>query len=98
MRFALLVFFALLAVLRAEEIRVLTFNIRYDRPDPGVRAWTERRDAVAAIIREHADLAGLQEVLPNQRRELAERAQSSPSWAWGASRRTRRVVAGAGSA
>lgn len=73
MRFALLVFYTVLAVARAEEFRVLTFNIRYDRPDPGVRAWAERRETVAAILRANADLAGLQEVLPNQRRELLER-------------------------
>lgn len=71
--FLLLLILAPLAAGLAAELRVLTFNIRYDRPDPGVRAWTERREAVAAIIREHADVAGLQEVLPNQRQELVER-------------------------
>lgn len=65
--------FALLAAAQAEELRVLTFNIRYDRPDPGVQSWTERRGAAAKIIREQADVAGLQEVLPQQRRDLAER-------------------------
>lgn len=64
---------AMLAAASADELRVLTFNIRYDRPDPGMQSWTERRDAAAKIIREQADIAGLQEVLPQQRRDLAER-------------------------
>ena len=74
MRIALSLLLLLMAGgLEAEEFRLLSFNIRYDRPDPGVRAWSERREAVAGIIREAADLAGLQEVLPNQRHDLAER-------------------------
>lgn len=73
MRLLFLTFLATVTLAHAEGFRVLSFNIRYDRPDPGVRAWTERREVVAAIIRENADLAGLQEVLPNQRQEVMER-------------------------
>lgn len=64
---------AALSVAHGQDLQVLTFNVRYDRPDPGKQSWKERRDAVAAIIRANADVAGLQEVLPQQRKDLAER-------------------------
>jgi endonuclease/exonuclease/phosphatase family metal-dependent hydrolase len=54
------------------EIRVLTFNIRYNNPMDGANAWPFRQEAVAKLIREHADVAGLQEVKPEQRAWLVE--------------------------
>lgn len=72
MRSALLLFLTVVAV-HAGDIRVLTFNIRFDRPDPEEKNWSHRRDAAAAVIKNQADIAGLQEVLPNQRQDLVER-------------------------
>jgi endonuclease/exonuclease/phosphatase family metal-dependent hydrolase len=57
----------------AEDFRLLSFNIRYANPKDGLDGWENRREAVARLIREEADLAGLQEVLPAQRAEIAER-------------------------
>jgi endonuclease/exonuclease/phosphatase family metal-dependent hydrolase len=34
-------------------LKFLTFNLRYDKPDPGSRAWTARRPLVAALIARH---------------------------------------------
>lgn len=53
-------------VSHAEELRVLTFNIRYDNTEDGLDAWKYRKEAVAKAIAQH-DLAGLQEVKPGQR-------------------------------
>lgn len=49
----------------AEPVKVLTFNLRYANPgDLGARAWANRRDAAAALIRrEAADFTNVQEAL-----------------------------------
>jgi endonuclease/exonuclease/phosphatase family metal-dependent hydrolase len=48
-----------------ETVRVLTFNLRYiNSSDKGAKAWTERRDAVAELIKKDAaDFIGTQEAL-----------------------------------
>lgn len=49
------------------EIRVVTFNIRYDNKGDGEDRWEKRRDNVVAFLREqHPDIIGLQEALHNQ--------------------------------
>ena len=52
----------------APEIRVGSYNIRYERGDRGTEnAWEERRDDLAALIRKmDLDVVGLQEVEPCQ--------------------------------
>lgn len=69
----LLLFPLLAATALAEDMRVLTFNIRYNTIADGRDAWIFRREAVAKVIAENADLAGLQEVTPGQRAWLAKR-------------------------
>jgi endonuclease/exonuclease/phosphatase family metal-dependent hydrolase len=64
----------------AGSIQVLSFNIRYDNPGDGPHAWANRKDLVAATVRFHkADIAGLQEALVNQVRDLEERL---PEYLW----------------
>jgi endonuclease/exonuclease/phosphatase family metal-dependent hydrolase len=65
-------FFLLTFPALAQDLRVLTFNIRYDNPKDGPDAWPNRKEAVAKVIKEKADLAGLQEVKPEQRAWLIE--------------------------
>ncbi len=60
------------ALASAEDVRVLSFNIRYDNKGDGLDRWDNRREAVAKFITDTADLAGLQEVKPNQREWLIE--------------------------
>jgi endonuclease/exonuclease/phosphatase family metal-dependent hydrolase len=49
----------------------MTFNKRYDEPRDGVNAWRNRKTKVADVIRFHkADLAGVQEALLSQLRDL----------------------------
>jgi endonuclease/exonuclease/phosphatase family metal-dependent hydrolase len=50
----------------AGELRVLSFNVRYENSGDGLNAWTHRKETAAKLIAEY-DVAGLQEVKPGQR-------------------------------
>lgn len=63
----------------APEWRAMTYNIRYANPGDGENRWENRRDTVAEAIAARADVAGLQEVLPTQARDLQIRL---PGFAW----------------
>lgn len=53
------------------ELRVMTFNIRFDNPADGQQAWPFRRQIVADLIRlQGVDLLGTQEMLENQLDDL----------------------------
>lgn len=66
-------------------IKIISFNIRYDKPDPGNYAWQVRKNAVASLISEYApDVVGtqegkihqlldLQQLLPNYQRVGVDR-------------------------
>ncbi len=63
--FIILVFVSNLAI--AQNVRVITYNIRFNNPDDGVNAWTNRSKDVAALLDFHkADIFGLQEALIGQ--------------------------------
>ncbi|HOU95182.1 MAG TPA: endonuclease/exonuclease/phosphatase family protein [Bacteroidales bacterium] len=50
-----------------ETIKVITFNIRYDNPNDGINAWTNRKNLVIEFLKEEKpDLFGLQEALWHQ--------------------------------
>lgn len=60
--------------LRAEPVRVMSWNLRYDNPQDGKNAWQHRKEWVAEIIREQgAEVAGFQEVLAGQLEDLKVR-------------------------
>lgn len=51
----------------AQNIRVITYNIRYNNPGDGVNAWPNRSNQVSALLEFHqADVFGLQEALIGQ--------------------------------
>jgi endonuclease/exonuclease/phosphatase family metal-dependent hydrolase len=53
------------------ELKVMSFNLRYDKPDLGKNAWTVRKDAVAALIAHYApDIIGTQEGKAHQLLDL----------------------------
>ncbi|RZT10230.1 Metal-dependent hydrolase, endonuclease/exonuclease/phosphatase family [Duganella sp. CF402] len=53
------------------ELNVATYNLRLDTPKDGKNTWSERRDAVRALVRYHGfDLWGTQEALANQLTDL----------------------------
>ena len=54
-----------------DTINAMSFNIRYDNPGDKENAWPNRKEMVAATIRFHkADIAGLQEALNHQVKDL----------------------------
>ena len=67
--FPLLLMALLLSSCGPESLTIMSFNIRYNGvwENDGENAWTNRRDAVAAmILKENPDAIGMQEVLPDQ--------------------------------
>ena len=68
--FFLVLFFALSSVTTNKselDLKVMTFNIRYDNPVDNLNNWKYRKEAVTKLIRaENIDILGAQEVLANQ--------------------------------
>jgi endonuclease/exonuclease/phosphatase family metal-dependent hydrolase len=55
------------------ELRVMTFNIRYDSGSGGQTAWSQRRERVLSIIGSaRSDIVGTQEALSNQVADLKQ--------------------------
>ena len=55
-------------------VRLMTYNIRFDNPGDGENAWSQRIDMVTGIMEDYpCDFIGLQEVLPNQMQNIANR-------------------------
>ncbi|HLO88574.1 MAG TPA: endonuclease/exonuclease/phosphatase family protein [Nostocaceae cyanobacterium] len=53
------------------KITVMTFNLRYDKPDPGERQWQNRVGAIASLIKHYQpDLLGTQEGKAHQLADL----------------------------
>ncbi|PSP55612.1 endonuclease [Halobacteriales archaeon QS_1_67_19] len=62
------------------ELRVMSYNVRYDNPNDGDDVWRNRREQVASTIRFHCpDVVGLQEALQAQTRDLDDRL---PEYEW----------------
>jgi len=55
----------------AQEIKVLTFNIRFASFDPGMQNWEQRKEGVVSLLTNY-DFIGLQEVLPVQISDIKE--------------------------
>ena len=54
-------------LIMAQNIQIITYNIRYNNPGDGVNAWPNRSKDVAALLDFHkADIFGLQEALIGQ--------------------------------
>ena len=68
----------------ASSYRFMSFNIRNGRAADGEDAWPNRREHVAALIRDTApDVVGLQEVFDFQRAELLELLPEYGAWGTG---------------
>lgn len=73
-----LVVFALLA--QALDIKVMTWNIRYNNPDDGENAWPLRMENVIDLVLEHSpDVVGMQEALLGQVNDIANHL---PGYDW----------------
>ncbi|RFT14783.1 MAG: endonuclease/exonuclease/phosphatase family protein [Candidatus Saccharicenans subterraneus] len=56
------------------ELKVMTFNVRFDNPADGQHNWKIRREAATRLIQTlRVDLLGTQEVLKNQLEDFLER-------------------------
>jgi endonuclease/exonuclease/phosphatase family metal-dependent hydrolase len=68
----------------AQSLQVMTWNIRYDNAGDGADRWRNRKDWVAEIVnREKVDIAGFQEVLAGQYKDLQERLPELDSYGVG---------------
>ena len=74
--FFLALFFALSSVTTNKtklDLKVMTFNIRYDNPDDKLNNWKYRKEEVIKMIRfQNIDILGAQEVLANQLKDITQ--------------------------
>jgi len=64
----------------ALDLKVMTYNIRYNNPGDSLNAWPNRKDEVVKLIRKYApDVFGLQEALLGQVNDVASRM---PGFDW----------------
>ena len=62
------------------DLKVITYNIRYNTPGDGLNAWPHRKDEVLKLIHTHApDIFGLQEALLDQVNDIASKM---PGFDW----------------
>jgi endonuclease/exonuclease/phosphatase family metal-dependent hydrolase len=56
-----------------EDLKLMSFNVRYDNPADGKCAWKYRKDpAVKALLNELPQIIGVQEAEKHQREQLRE--------------------------
>ena len=61
-------------IVQSSDVRVMSYNIRFNTSEDGESAWPNRRDELASQIRfNRPDVGGLQEVLVDQLRDLEQR-------------------------
>jgi endonuclease/exonuclease/phosphatase family metal-dependent hydrolase len=54
-----------------QDLKVISYNIRYNNPNDGVNIWDNRKSTVTEFIsNEEADFVGMQEVLNSQLTDL----------------------------
>ena len=59
--------------LNVEELKVISYNIRYNNPNDGINIWENRKSTITKfLIDENPDFAGLQEVTFSQLSFLTE--------------------------
>ncbi len=64
----------------AQEMRVMSYNIRYKNSIDSINGWEYRKENVAALIRYHqADVVGVQEAQPDQ---MADLERLLPEFGW----------------
>lgn len=64
----------LISPISAQNIKVMTFNIRYNTERDGINKWDNRKDRVAEMVKFYeADFCGMQEALIGQIKDLQER-------------------------
>ena len=65
--------FPLLFLINSNELRVISYNIRYNSPNDGINIWENRKSTISKFfIDENPDFAGLQEVTHSQLSYLSQ--------------------------
>jgi len=68
------------ATLFAQQMNIITYNIRYNNPGDGVNAWPNRIEMVTGLLRFHnPDIFGLQEALYGQ---ITDIQKNLPDYEW----------------
>lgn len=71
---------AIPAYLNAQQMNVVTFNIRFNNPGDGINAWPNRIEMVSGLLRFHeADIFGMQEALIGQIEDIQK---EMPDYEW----------------
>lgn len=66
--------------MNAQQMNIVTFNIRFNNPGDGINAWPNRVDMVTGLLRFHdADIFGMQEALIGQIEDIQ---QQMPEYEW----------------
>ena len=70
--FLVFFFFIVFSVVSfAGDLKVISYNIRYDNPDDGINQWKNRAKRMGIVLnRESPDILGIQEALVNQVSDL----------------------------
>src|SRR5687767_13798885 len=67
MAIRLLFFWLVIGTVSAQQVDVMTYNIRYDNPADGINQWSSRKEKVFALIKKYdPDIFGVQEALHHQ--------------------------------
>lgn len=68
------------SILSAQQMNILSFNIRYNTPNDGINAWPNRIEMVTGLLKFHdAEIFGLQEALFEQ---ITDIEKEMPGYAW----------------
>ena len=68
------------ATIFAQQMNIISFNIRYNTPNDGENAWPNRIEMASGLLRFHeADIFGLQEALVGQINDIQEQL---PEYKW----------------
>jgi endonuclease/exonuclease/phosphatase family metal-dependent hydrolase len=68
------------ATIFAQQMNIISFNIRYNTPNDGENAWPHRIEMVSGLLRFHeADIFGLQEALIGQIEDIKKQL---PGYEW----------------
>ncbi len=76
----LLLLLAIPTSMFAQQMNIVSYNIRYNNPDDGINAWPNRIEMVNALLNFHEpDIFGLQEALHGQ---ILDIAKGLPGYEW----------------
>jgi len=84
----LLLFFSAFSIAKAQSesgnVKVMTFNIRYDNPADGINRWELRKTKVVSLLKFfEPDIFGLQEALSHQKKYLEQELPEYESYGLG---------------